>query len=546
MRLGHALGLAGPPHITSQQSRRLGLSIIRRNWHLLPYSQLLQARMKGVSMCAFRAVGAALFCVVCAGAGAVYASPKASPTKTPSLAPVESTLLLKIEDAPAHGLVVEPLDLARLKPRGRAPLVTAGGRTIPSQFVPEDGSSTRGTLLLQLPHGGDWKLGVRASAAFASPQPLVDQKYVAGNAHFKIDFDPSRNSGFPSQMTFVRSGRVFSGFTWNDRLHDPRAGGFALRHDKNASLWLVCDGPLCTVLRIRARYLNAKGEAPDSGPSAVYDWYVWKEAPLVYVTARVQQNSARVWREDHFLELHFTDQAFTSFAGDALPTATLLTANRKSHTFARWGALIEGADAVAMFGGPSLIYDGRGEYGTYLHFAQPQPWQGWNQTTRAMDAWLWIGTQDAPVDAIREAVAKYLERGTFTVTTPQLDNQIAALRVRARRMNTAYERHQVLWQAALADHAVRGNNASEAAVYARGKLPPGVSLHPAGELGMALRRTKEGLRIEGLTDLRWGRELLAYQRPPLWTVSLRGPNGEEKMLDSTAGWKRVTVEKGYN
>jgi hypothetical protein len=42
VRLGKRMGLAGPPRITVEQQRRSTLTIIRRNWHLLPYDQLLQ------------------------------------------------------------------------------------------------------------------------------------------------------------------------------------------------------------------------------------------------------------------------------------------------------------------------------------------------------------------------------------------------------------------------------------------------------------------------------------------------------------------------
>lgn len=497
-------------------------------------------------MRAFPSGAAALFCFVYANANATGAAPKVRPAKTLFSQQPQAALLLKIEDAPAHGLVVEPIDLAALEAPGRAPFVTAQNRALTSQFVPAAAGSTRGTLLLRLPHGGDWKLWLRAGAPLATPRSLANESYDAGNPHFKIHFDALRNNGFPSQITFARTGRVFSGFTWNDRLHDPMAGGFALRYDKNASLSLVSDGPLCTVLRIGARYLNAEGGAPASQPAAVYDWYVWKDAPLVYVAASTQQNSARVWKEHHFLELHFTDQSFSHFAGDALPQAMPLTADKKAHTFARWGALVEGRDAIGMFGGPSLIYDGRGEYGTYLHFAQPQPWQGWNQRTRAMNAWLWIGSDDAPVTTIEKASTKYFERGTFIVTTSQMENEIAALHARASHITTTYERHQVLWQAALAERAVRAGHVAEAAIYARGQVLPDVSLHAAGALGMALRRMKDGLRVEGIADLRRGRDLLAGQTPPLWTVSLRGPNREEKTLNAASGWKRITLQKGYN
>lgn len=40
--LGHAMGLEGPPAITPEQRQRSYITVIRRNWHLLPYEQLLQ------------------------------------------------------------------------------------------------------------------------------------------------------------------------------------------------------------------------------------------------------------------------------------------------------------------------------------------------------------------------------------------------------------------------------------------------------------------------------------------------------------------------
>ncbi len=41
LALGRAMGLGQPPRITRDQQRRSYLTVIRRNWHLLPYEQLL-------------------------------------------------------------------------------------------------------------------------------------------------------------------------------------------------------------------------------------------------------------------------------------------------------------------------------------------------------------------------------------------------------------------------------------------------------------------------------------------------------------------------
>jgi hypothetical protein len=41
IRIGRSMGLQGPPRISQDQFRRAHVTIIRRNWHLLPYDQLL-------------------------------------------------------------------------------------------------------------------------------------------------------------------------------------------------------------------------------------------------------------------------------------------------------------------------------------------------------------------------------------------------------------------------------------------------------------------------------------------------------------------------
>src|SRR5262245_34491585 len=42
LRIGRAMGLAKPPRITANQQRRSFITVIKRNWHLLPYEQLLE------------------------------------------------------------------------------------------------------------------------------------------------------------------------------------------------------------------------------------------------------------------------------------------------------------------------------------------------------------------------------------------------------------------------------------------------------------------------------------------------------------------------
>ena len=42
VRMGRAMGLGGPPRISREQRARSYITVIKRNWHLLPYEQLLQ------------------------------------------------------------------------------------------------------------------------------------------------------------------------------------------------------------------------------------------------------------------------------------------------------------------------------------------------------------------------------------------------------------------------------------------------------------------------------------------------------------------------
>jgi hypothetical protein len=42
VRIGRAMGLGKPPHITREQQMRCYITVIKRNWHLLPYEQLLE------------------------------------------------------------------------------------------------------------------------------------------------------------------------------------------------------------------------------------------------------------------------------------------------------------------------------------------------------------------------------------------------------------------------------------------------------------------------------------------------------------------------
>src|SRR5579862_1470998 len=53
LKIGRAMGLGRPPRISSNQWRRSYITVIKRNWHLLPYEQLLDLLGWGAEQLAF-------------------------------------------------------------------------------------------------------------------------------------------------------------------------------------------------------------------------------------------------------------------------------------------------------------------------------------------------------------------------------------------------------------------------------------------------------------------------------------------------------------
>jgi hypothetical protein len=485
-------------------------------------------------------------CVPIAPVSAAAKSQKAGPFVHKTIA--KPALVVTIENPPAHGRVIEKIDLAALGTPVRTPQVYIAGKPVEAQFVPEAVGATRGALVLELPpalvRSGKLKLRVQSGAPLVGASS-VKAAYSFANPFYKMELDPTRGAGFPSKIVFVKSGREFSGFKWNDRLYDTARGSFALHDDKNATLEVVSDGPLCTVLRSRARYTNPAGQYAPSEPAATYDWYLWKKAPLVYVEAKFDQKTAVTWEQQHFLELHNDGKVFTRYVGDKTPQGETFKYNKTSQYFDQWGALLEGPaekqDAIGMLGGASFAYDGDPEYSSYLHYAQPNPWHaGWAGTTRSMNAWLWIGG-DKPLQTMPQITSQFQSRSKLTSMTLELETQILALRTGATKQ-TEKERAQSLWRAALAERAARLQQGNEAALYARGSLPTGVTLHWAGKLGLALRQLKSGVKLESVFDAKTGRELLGEEQLPLWEAEFKNSKEGTRKSDAAAGWNAVAVE----
>ena len=464
-----------------------------------------------------------------------------------------ATALLKIQAVPPNGLVLVPADLATLfggatmDAGARVVLAltaSAKGRPVPAQFVPDAGSRTKGMLVLRLPNTGIRSVELRRSPA-APPPATVGRERTVRTRHYVLSFDPAKQGGFPARIAFAKTGKAVENFVWNDRLFSPTLGQFWLRRDPQPRVQIVSEGAVCTVVRVRARYTGADGKRPPSQPEAVYDWYLFRDEPLAFVAARVRQPRPTSWGELHFLEFNVTDDTFRRFAGGAPVREAELAGSKQASPFDTWAALLSGTGdaAIGMFGAPSIVYDGRGEYGTYLHAHGPATWQGWSGTDARRSTWLWIGQDARPAEAVRAAARQSPQAARVVLTRADLDRQITGLRASAARQPGG-TRQRTLWRVSLAERRQAQARLDEAARIARGPLPAGWSQHTAGDLGLALRRGADGVQVQSLFDLKNGEELLASNTPPLFTLTLRDTKSKEEVpLTADAGWRRVTLER---
>jgi hypothetical protein len=459
-------------------------------------------------------------------------------------------VLLVVDPPPADGLVVAPVDLTgaarwgkidAVSPDGIRAFAGKGNEAAPFQFVPDVDFDAReriaGTVVLELPQGSDGRVRLRFTSAQpgkpAPPAATAQEQAWDGTVTtpaFTVKHDPKKQGGLPSAITFTATGKRFDNFRWNDRVYDRDKGWFGLANDPRPSVERVAEGTLCTVVRVRARYMKSADEAPASKPEAVYDWLYFHDRPLVYVRAAMSQQEAFAWPEHHFLELDYPQETFPRWAGGEPLEQGEFTASQKSHRFSQWGAVVDGPNAIGMFGcGQALVYEGGG--GTYLHAHGAAAWSGWRDERPQLSAWMWIASQDAPIPAIQSAASQRAQSPRVAVTTDELRARIQAARERSD------------WRCAAAAGALEAaGRLEEAGQAAAGQLPPNWHSLAAGKLGLLVERTSEGARLVNLLDLATGQELLAPASLPLFTLTMRDAETKEEVrLNADSGWGEVEI-----
>ena len=455
-------------------------------------------------------------------------------------------LLVKIDRPAADGLVVAPVDLTaaarwchlEVVPAGIQAVTVPGGQAVPCQFLPDEDFDVRsratGLLLVQLPAGSDGQLRLSFTPTPAKTEAWDGHVQLPGAT---LRHDAKRQGGFPTEITFA-DGKRLDHLRWNDRLHDPKLGGFNPTSDPEAKVRLVGRGPLGTLVRVVSRYLQG-GKAPASTPQAVYDWLYLAGRPVVFVRASITQKEPQAWKEIHFLEMDYPGEALPAWVGGEPKQGGKFTASKKSSHASLWGAVLDGSHAVGMFqAGQILFYDGGP--GTYLHAHGDAAWHGWNDTQRQFSAWLWLGSDPHPAETI-QAIALKQPVSSVAVSVSSVRDRVEQAR-RAFQSASPAQRQTLWWQAAGAAQLESQGRFEEAIQTAAAKRPDGWTVVTAGNLGMILQRTAGGVRLGSLYDLSSGRSLLAAKPLPLFRLSLQQLGTKDKLqLDAESGWTRCEV-----
>lgn len=460
---------------------------------------------------------------------------------TSALAQADEILLL-VDQVPDDGLVMARVDLTaavracKIDSAAAETIqaVTADGKRIPLQLIPDADFDPQkriaGTVVLRLPKESDGRVRVRFTAV--RPEDNKPWDGQVSTRQLTLRHDAKKLGGFPSQLTFTTTGKVLDKLRWNERLHHRELGSYSLTADQEAKVERISQGPLCTAVRVRARYLQG-GKAHASQPAAVYDWIYLKDRPLALVRARMTQQEAFAWSEIHFLELNYPQEAFPRFAGGEPLERGELTDSKKSSGFSQWGTILDGTNAIAMLQcGQVLVYDGGP--GTYLQAHGDAAWQGFSQLQRETSAWLWMASVPDPVPAIQAAAAQLPTQARVIATTESVHAKVVAARETRGQ--------QAWWRSSLATQLEAQGQLEAAVQTADGRLPAGWTAATAGELGLILQQTTDGVRLVNLSDLVTDQQLLAAKIPPLFSLTVRNAETKEQVqLEADAGWKQCAV-----
>ena len=425
---------------------------------------------------------------------------------------------------------------------------TVAGRVVPlfCQLDVVDDTHVRLACLLPAGPAGERLIRVMPNTpSLAPPGPGVmkvecqGQTVTIANADYTITHDPAKNGGLPSKIAFAQTGKVFDTFQLNDRLHSKQegVGGFRLNEDRAPEVRVLAAGPIYAEVQVKARYMQGAKEPPGKA-QAVYTYSYFVGQPIVRIAGDIRQDETFSWSELHFLELQYKDDSFTHRATSEEALAPF-NEDKGSHRGGQWAALVDGKNAIGLLGS-AMIYDGKNDYGRYLH----GPWVQWGETAAHFALDLWIGAAGDPVAAVRQAAESKLRVLTGTAYSAKLLDQIAALQQRSQAQPRLAWMQSLLEQALQQQTLTLAQAEAAAAAMLAPRPPAGNAvrlgdevLYAVASAGLGLAVSQDHARIVSLYDLRHRRELLAT--PALWfRLKLQNAEGAQRTLDSTAFFLR--------
>ncbi len=416
-------------------------------------------------------------------------------------------------------------------------ILTSPDSSLPFQYdAPAPGEQTGVLTLSALPPQTTLSLVRDPPAGFRRVQAGTRKLRITENdAGIRIDnghaeiFYARCEGGLPAGIRFAATDRTFKNFRMNDRVYSPEHKGFFLREDSDARLTLRCAGSYRAVVEVKARYGGAR-KAPGS-PRARYRFEHLAGSPVVRVSAVITQTEAIRWNELHLLEINVPHDFFSRWETGDPPASGALVADRSSHRGSGWAALTGTGERLAIVGTPTIVYDGRNGYGTYLH----GPWVTFEGQRTELAFSLWAGA-DRPDDFARDrtpkAVTAYLSRRSLLKREKKLAARSALFAAALQALGRA---------GSLSDR-------EEAIAKLQGAAPRATQL-PAGLRFTGFMKGTTAVifdRKDGTMNGLWrGERRLATPHEGGWRIRLRNAKGDREITPTDPGIT-VTMNEAAN
>ncbi|MDR0338042.1 MAG: DUF6259 domain-containing protein, partial [Planctomycetaceae bacterium] len=445
----------------------------------------------------------------------------------------------EIHKIPANGLVVQNVDLDPARRWFDLKSVVGvelryGDIVVPSQFIVSNINRSKTQLIAQFPD----ELVQRSqsetllctlnilSGNDSVTEPESMDEIVTETSEYRIRQSATLQGGMPSQIEFLKTGRVLKTHQWLDRLHHPNHPGFNVAKSANVRLILLNDGLLCRVVRNEI-LLQGNNLPPEKSPQIIYTWYYFKQHPgLVFVTADYSQPESIEWKERHFLELHVPDGSFAEYVDLKKPTEKQKFIGSNKMFSSNSAAVLDGKNRIAMFGNESVtIYDGL-RFGPYILGGGQDTWASWTETSGFLSSWILFDTKETPInDTVN------LTYGRFSL--PELD-QTAKTWIDVARNSLFYAG---ILKTKDALNTFRPDNNRFVAIQSH-------------HLGMLLEKTvaenNQGIRLAALVDIPSLTLLTPPEPQSLFSIKLREKQDGKtdfmlRNLTSDSGWQSVDI-----